>query len=482
MSIWNEKIKNEKILNENKEVETLIIGAGITGLTTAYYLREAKSLCIVEANKIGHGVTLNTTAKINYFQERNYTKIKNMTSDHIATSYLNSQRDAIVYLKDIIEQEHISCQLEKVKSYVFANKKSEVEPLIKEVEFLKNNNIKVKKEKLPCNTTSYLSFFVEDTYIFHPLKYLNGITDILKKNGVSIYENTPIVKIEKEGDYYKCYSDKYEIKAKNIVLACHYPFFLYPFFLPLKSYIEKSYVIISKTNIKDNYTCISSSNPTYSCRFYENNNQKYQISLGQSHNTSIKQDDEKHFKEVKKMFHLKEKDIIMRYTNVDIMSADLMPYIGSIRENMFLATGYNTWGMTNSVLAAKMISDTILNKTNLYSSLFHPKRKNMISYLKIPYHVASQVKSYLGPKLNKNKPWYPDNVYFFNEDGKSLATYIDKNGEKHTIYNKCPHLGCSLIFNKVEKTWDCPCHSSRFTMDGVCIKGPSLKDISYHKK
>ena len=480
MSIWNKNgIKREKEkLNKDIEIDILIIGAGITGMTTAYYLKE-KNICIADANRVGHGVTLNTTAKINYFQERIYTKIKNIRNEEIAKKYLKSQKYAIKNIKDIIEKENIDCDFKRVDSYVFSNKVSEVEPLKKEVEFLKDNNINVIEKKLPNKITQYSSYFVSDTYIFNPIKYLNGIYNILKEKNIPVYENSKIIKIKKKEDYYICYSKKNKIKAKKVILACHYPYFILPFLLPLRSHIEKSYIVISRVKKDLNFTCISSNNPTYSCRFYKDGENIYQISLAESHNTSIKQNDEYHFKRVKEIFNLKESDIVMTYSNVDIMTPDHMPYIGMLKDNIYIACGYNTWGMTNGVLAASIISDMILNKENEYAEIFNPNRINLANIIDLPNIIFSQTKSFLGPKLIKNKSWYKDNITFINKDGKNLAIYKDENGFKHIIHNKCPHFGCSLIFNEEEKTWDCPCHSSRFDIDGKCIKGPSNYDITY---
>ena len=145
MSIWNKNEIKRKIqkLNKNIETDILIIGAGITGMTNAYFLRD-KNICVVDANRIGHGVTLNTTAKINYFQERIYTKIKNSRDEKSAVKYLKSQLESIKKIKEIIESNNIDCDLKQIDSYVFANTLSEVEPLEKEVEFLKENKIDVK--------------------------------------------------------------------------------------------------------------------------------------------------------------------------------------------------------------------------------------------------------------------------------------------------------------------------------------------------
>lgn len=478
MSIWNkkEKIDNVKVLNKDIQTDILIIGAGITGMTTAYFLKD-KNITIVDANLIGHGVTLNTTAKINYFQERVYTKIKNMSGNDKAVKYLNSQIYAIKNIKEIIEKNNIECDFKQVPSFVFANCESEIEPLNKEIEFLKQNNIKVYEKKLNISIKNYKSYCVDDTYIFNPIKYLNGLKEILKD--INIYENTKITNIEKQESSYICYTDKYKIKAKKVVIATHYPYFLLPLLMPIKTEIEKSYIVVSKVKKDGEFTCISSSSPVYSCRFYNDGNDVYQISLAESHNTSIKQNDKEHFNNVKKIFKLKEKDIVMTYSNQDMITPDHMPYIGEIKNNMYIGCGYNTWGMTNSILASKIISDLILEKENEYIEIFNPNRFNLANLVKLPIIMLSQIKSFLGPKLNKNKSWYLNRISFIDKNGKSLAVYKDESGFKHIVYNKCPHLGCSLIFNEEEKTWDCPCHSSRFDIDGKCIKGPSNYDISY---
>lgn len=480
MSVWNinENKRKIEILENNIETDILIIGAGITGMTSAYFLKD-KNICIIDSNIIGHGVTLNTTAKINYFQERVYGKISKITNKNNAIKHLNSQLLAIEKLKKIIDKENIDCDFRKVSSYVFANTRKEAELLNKEVIFLKENGIKVYEKNVPNDIYSYKSYCVDDTYTFNPIKYINGIYEILKNENIPIYENSKIVKIEKDNDYYVCYGEKYKIRAKKVVVAVHYPFFIFPFLLPLKSYIEKSYIVVSKVKDYKNYTYISSNKPTYSCRFYEDGANIYQISLAESHNSSIKQNDMDHFKKVIESFKLKKEDIIMMYSNSDIMTVDHMPYIGRLKKNMYIGVGYNTWGMTNGVLAATIISDMILKKDNEYSKVFDPYRLNIANIVSLPLIILSQIKSFLGAKINKNKNWYSNKLSFINKDGKCLAIYKDEKGISHIVCNKCPHLGCGLIFNEKEKTWDCPCHSSRFDIDGKCIKGPSNYDISY---
>lgn len=481
MSIWNLKENRDTIkeLDKNIKVDTLIIGAGLTGLNTAYYLKDFGNVVVVEASVFGHGVTLNTTAKINYLQERIYTKIKSLRGEKLAKIYLNSQKSAIDKLINIIKKEKIECDLKKVPSYIFANTKKEISKLNDEVKFLKNNKIDIKKGELPDKITTYSSYYVEDTYVFNPYKYLKGLYNLVLKSGIMVYENTRVIDIRGDENNYEVLTSKgFSIKAKKIVFGCHYPYFKMPFFLPIKSTIEKSYIIVSKVEKDKGFTCISTGRPVYSCRFYDDGENIYQISLGESHNSAFDQNDEYHFNRIKEIFNLKEKNIILRYSNSDIMTVDYMPYIGKIKNNMYIGCGYNTWGMTNSVLAASLISDCIKGKENKLINYFSPKRLTLANLISLPSILFSQSKSFFGAKINKNKPWYCNEVRFYKENGINYAVYTDEQGVEHRIINKCPHLGCRLIFNKLEKTWDCPCHSSRFDIDGKCIKGPSNYDIS----
>ena len=479
MSIWtlNEEKRNIKKLDKDIVVDILIIGAGITGLTTAYYLKN-KNICVVDANLVGHGVTKNSTAKINYLQENIYSKIAISTSVYNAKKYLESQRYAINELKNIIEKNNIECDFKRVPSYVFSNTIKDIKLLNNEIKFLRKNNIDIEEKDLKINTNVFKSYSVKDTYIFNPIKYLYGLYHILLKENINIYENSKILKIKRKNNKYLCIGENYNILANKIVIAAHYPFFLFPFITPIRCSLEKSYIIVSKVDEDKNLTCITNTNPVYSLRYYKENNNIYQISLSNNKDLSKNLEDAKNFKMLQDKFNIKNRDIILRYTNSDIMTPDYMPYIGKLKNNMYIGIGYNTWGMTNGVLASKIISDNILGNDNKFSEVFNPNRMNSEILIKIPYYIFKNIESFIKSKFSSNT----NNVIFYKENGKNLACYIDKKNKEHIVVNKCPHLGCGLKFNKVELTWDCPCHSSRFNIDGKCIKGPSNYDISYKNR
>ena len=482
-SIWLDGIRKQKFrkLEKDIDVDVLIVGGGITGVSSAYHLSTGDlSVCLVEKNKLLEGVTSRTTGKLTYLQENIYSKLVNFHGKEKSKLYLDSQKDAIKLVNGIIDSNKIDCNLEKVKSYVFDYK--DIESVEDEINLLNEFGVDLKlSDVLPSGENINSSYFVEDTYVFHPLKYLSKLVDVCVDRNVKFYENTKIISVDEEDDYYICKTDNNIIKAKYVVIAVHYPYFLFPFLMPFKSYLEKSYIEAFKVKKNYNFSAINISKPIISTRFYEDEDDIYQIFLTNSHNYCFKNDEEMNFEE---LFKVDERDADYTWSNKDIMTNDLLPYIGRLNEsNILIGTGYNTWGMTNGSLAGKIISDIILDRKNRYIELFDPHRKlNLGSFLNFPVALFSSAYSFVKTKVSKNKEWYSDRVSFEKRNGKNVGIYVDDEGVEHIVYNLCPHMKCSLIFNEIEKTWDCPCHGSRFDIDGKSIEGPSNYDITYSEE
>ena len=482
-SIWLDGYDENDYVSLDKDItcDVLIIGGGITGLSTLYHLRKSKlNVVLVEANLVGSGVSGYTTGKINFLQELVYSDILKQSNYEKAKLYYDSQKYAIKNIVDIINKEKILCDLEKTDSFVFANEKKEIEKIKKEKELLISFGEKVEEyNKDLLYVQNKYAIKVNDTYVFHPLKYLLALKKIIRKFNKPIYEKTKVNNIIKNGEYYNSQTDKYVIKAKKIVLACHYPFFLFPYFLPIKTNIEKSYITASLAK-NDYKTYITSNKPTTSIRYQKD----YLIYLSNSYIISNKIDDNKNYEEVIKKVNNLNLKIKYIWKNDDLITLDKIPYIGYVKKNdktLLIGTGYNTWGMTNGSLAGIILSDLILGSTNKYASLTDPLRvihiKNILPKI---MNIFYNSKGFLKSKIKKNKNWY-QNVEIKNINGKSVAIYKEE-GREYKVYNTCPHMGCSLIFNETDKTWDCPCHASRFSLSGKVIKGPSTKDITYNEK
>lgn len=467
-SLWLDDI-NEVItdsLRENLEVDILIIGGGMTGIMTAYNLIDTNfKICLVEKNIVGHGITSRTTGKLTFLQDDIYCFLNKNYYFEIAKKYLKSQKEAISIVKNIVEKNNINCDFEKIDSYILSKDKKKLD---KEKSLLEKMGVKVANSFL----FNYDAIKVQDTAIFHPLKYLNSIKEILIKNNIKLYENSTVTNIKKEKDYYICDINNHKVKAKKVVIACHYPFFLIPFLLPLKTSIEKSYLSASKAN-KKNISAITIENPIKSFRSYND----YLIYLSNSHNTSFNSNYESHFKNLEIECNKMNLNPEYIWSNHDIMTYDRLPFIGEIKENLWIGTGYNTWGMTNSNLAGKIISDSIKENYNEYYDIFDPNRKSLLlKAINYPCNIFYSGKSLIQNKIKKDKSWY-SNLKFEKRNGKSIAIYKDEKNKEHIVYTTCPHLGCTLLFNETEKTWDCPCHGSRFDIDGKSLCGPSKNDI-----
>ena len=485
-SIWEDTIKRNSYPQLKKDISTdvLIIGLGITGLSIAYQLRDSKlNITAVDSHQIGSGTTSRTTGKLTYLQDDIYTTLSKNINKQTANKYLESQLDAIKIVKKIIKENNINCDLEKVPSYIWTNDKEQINTIIKEKEFLENNKIKVNTHnKIPLIGNKY-GISVSNTYYFNPLKYLNTLSTIIKRY-TKIYENTTIVNITKEKDKYICLTkNNCKIIAKKVVLACHYPFFTIPYLMPIKAYIERSYLSATKVKENNKLSMISISKPITSIRYYHNKDKSnnYLLILKKSHNLSLDNNDNKNFNYLTKYIEENYGQPEYLWSNHDLITSDKLPYIGRLQKNnnnLLIATGYNTWGMTNGIVAGKIIADIIQNKPNEYEELFNPLRKlNKAKILNTPINIISSIVSYTVSLINKNKSWYNKQIVIKNTNGQSIGIYIDEKGNKHSVRNTCPHLGCKLVFNNKERSWDCPCHGSRFDIDGNVIEGPSCYDI-----
>lgn len=478
-SLWKKIKKNNEYHDFKKDVDVLIIGAGLSGINTAYFLKDSNlKVCLIDDGEIGNGASAYTTGKLTYLQSDILTKIQNIYDYETAKKYLDSQIYAINLICNIINENNIDCDLTKNDSYVFTTCDSNKYIIDKIYNFLKKSDIKSElKNKLPIDIPCKYSLKVSDTYVFNPVKYMYSLCEIIKEK-INICENVRALNIQKDNDKYTINTTKGSIKAKYVVVTTQYPFFVCPGLIPFKTHVEKSHVVSSKIDKIENFNAINVDDEVYSIRYYKDGD-SYIIFSSESYKMSNHINYEERQNELdnkfKKLFNL---DVNYKWSTHDLISNDYLPIIGEVEDSLFISTAFNKWGMTNSVLSGKILSDLILKKDNDFSKLFMPNRKitleRSINFIKDTLNIT---KIFVATKINKNKSFYTDRVKFININGKNYGVYIDKNNKKHVIRNLCPHMKCSLLFNFMDKTWDCPCHGSKFDIDGNVIKGPSVYDI-----
>ena len=471
-SIWLD-VKNKALKRVTKDLEcdTLVVGGGITGMSTLYQLRKnnVKAL-LIERNKCGEGVTARSTAKITYLQEKEYMNICRFGKVDLAKGYLESQIAAVKELKRIIDKENISCDLKKSESLLFTNDEENKVKLLEEYNFLKESG--VDAEFVENRENFKYAIKVSDTYMFHPVKYVIGLKNILQEY---VCENSKLEKISREDGVYKCYVNDHVIKCRHVVIATHYPYFILPLLFPFKNHVETSYVGAVKVREFKNINAINIDDETISYRYHQDDKNNYLIYLTNSMASPNIKSIKGNFENLKKKYNF---DYV--WSNKDIITNDYLPLIGKLDEDddgVLLACGYNTWGMTNATLSSMILHDIILKRQNKYIELFRPDRllswNKVVRFFPDAYgSVKAILKSNKG-NVNNSK------VIYTKLDGKNVAIYKDENNKKHIVLNRCPHMKCGLVFNEVEKTWDCLCHGSRYDIDGKCIEGPSNHDITF---
>ncbi len=473
-SLWLKGVKTKAGKKITKDIETdiLIIGGGITGLSTAYFLKD-KKVTLIDKGKIGLGSTSFSTGKLTYLQD-SLLKGSKQKED----LYINAQKEAMELIKNIIIENGIQCNYESNSSYLYATNEKEKRKILKIEEILKRCGIAYKVKDNDNLYNSIYSIKVDDTAVINPAKYILALKDLLE-NKIDIYENSFAHDFEyKDEHFFVKVNEDFTIKTKTLVVATHYPFLISLGLIPFKTHIEKSYIVATPIDKNKKFNAISEGGD-YSIRYYSDP-EDYFVFCSCSNKISKSMDNEKIVKsiawELKSRYNKKVKYV---WSNCDIMSPDLIPLAGALDKNIYIATGYSTWGLTNGTISAKIISDKILNIDNKYTELYNPNR--MSNFVNILNNNFQNGKSFIISKILKNYSFYKGIVEVYTENGKRYGKYTDEEGRAHIVYNTCPHMKCNLIFNTISKTWDCPCHASRFDIDGNIIRGPANYSIKVDK-
>ncbi len=538
-SYWIDSVKNKNDypkLNKDLNVDVCIVGGGLVGVSTAYNLKDKNLKTIVlEKDKIGLSTSGHSTAKVTSQHGLIYKYLTDSKGKDFAQKYYKANEEAIKNINDVIKNENIDCDFEYQQAYVFTQKIQEVEKIKDEVkainefggeaEFIdgskfeiknindvktvdnhneklditvnnsssitSNNNTSVIKENvkniIPIKPIAGIKF--EKQAQINPYKYLISLAKICEDSGVNIYENTKVIDVEEDNGTYKIITEGgYTINAKYIVIATKYPIINIPGFYFMKMYQSTSYVIAVETDKKlFNGMYISVEKPTVSLRMAKYNDKYLLIIAGFDNRTGETKDLSNSYKYLEEIARniCPTGKIKYRWNTEDCITLDKIPYIGKFSglwENVYVATGFNKWGITTSNIASDIVADNILGKENEYEEIFKSTRLEPIKNIK---EVTNMVKESIdGLVIKKIK--IPDEE--INQIQVGEGKIVEINGEKIGVYKEsdnkiysinpvCKHLGCELSWNNLDKTWDCPCHGSRYDYKGNLLYGPSVKNL-----
>ena len=474
-SVWSEscKFRKREALNKDIKTDVLVIGAGIAGILTAYMLKQkGREVVVIDAAEIASGNTKNTTAKITSQHDLIYSKLIAEFEEEKARQYAKANELAIKKYKEIIEDKRIECDFEEKPAYVYSL--NEVDVLKEEVEAAKNLGIDaefVQEANLPFKIKGAVKFNHQAQ--FNPLKFLRGIS-----NELVIYENTRALEIKEN----LVVTSGGNITANNIVVATHYPIMNAPGYYFMKMHQERSYVLALENTSEIDGMYIDLNKEGYSFRTYNN----LLLLGGISHRTGENEEGGSYDKlrKVAKNLYPKAKEKYY-WSAQDCMTIDGIPYIGrysSETPNIYVATGFNKWGMTSSMVSAMIISDMILEKENNFSEIFSPRRFDLsLSINNIANDLIETAKNFIAQKVSipSSEIEHIKNGHggIIEYNGEKVGVYKNKEGKEFFVSTKCTHLGCQLSWNADELTWDCPCHGSRFDYKGRLIGSPATKDL-----
>ncbi len=428
-STWQKTAELPTFPTLEKDIKTdvLIVGGGLAGILTAYKLKEKGVNCIVvEKDRICQKVTGNTTAKITSQHGFCYSKILKSNGFENAKVYLHANQKALYEYQKLCEK--IDCDFEKKDNFVYSME--DMNLIDEELKALWKIGFDAEfQDKLPLPIKPVGAIKFKNQGQFNPLKFVKEIVKNLK-----IYESTFVKKI----DGNSAITEKSKITFKKAVIATHFPIINNHGLFFMKMYQHRSYVIALENapDVKGMY--VDENKKGLSFRNYQN----LLLLGGGSHKTGKDGGNWQELRDFARINYPNSKEVA-HWATQDCMTLDNIPYIGPYfkgADNLFVATGFNKWGMTGAMVSAMILGDLITEQENPYAKTFDPSR------------------CILKPQL------------FVNgfESAKNLLTLTPK---------RCPHLGCALKWNKAEHTWDCPCHGSRFTKNGKLLENPANGDL-----
>ena len=480
-------------LKEDARAEVCIVGAGIAGMTTAYLLaRAGKSVVVLEDGPIGGGMTGRTTAHLVTALDDRYFELERLHGETGSRLAAESHAAAIDLVESIVKEEKIDCELERLDGYLFVPPGESKQILERELEAAHRaglTNIEmVERAPIESFDTGKALRFPRQAQ-FHPLKYLAGLARAIEREGGRICNQTHATRIE-GGEPARIETlTGHVVNADAVVVATNTPVNdLFAIHTKQAAYL--TYVIGARVP-KESVTRAlfwDTPDPYHYVRIESAGGHDVLILGGEDHKSGQKDDANVRFAALERWsrtrFPMIEK-IEYRWSGEVMEPIDGLAFIGRNpldHDNVFIATGDSGNGMTHGTIAGMLISDLITGKENPWAKLYEPSRKTLGAaneYLKETINVAEQLVDLVTPgEVDSDAEIAPGSGKIIRRGLKKIAAYKDESGKVHELSAVCRHLGCIVDWNTLEKTWDCPCHGSRYDALGHVIMGPANSDLA----
>lgn len=492
-SLWVETFRPDdapNVLAGDLTADVVVIGGGITGLVTAALLAdEGTQVVVVEAGRLASGATGYTTAKVTALHGMKYAPLEQSNGGETARAYAEANMGGLSTIDDLILRYELECEWEPASAFTYTTKTSSVDEIAEEAAAAQRAGlgaVTTTETELPFEVAAAVR--LDEQAQFHPRKFCLGLAAALEDRGVQIFEDSRVLDVD-DGRPCKLECASGTVEAQWVVLATHLPFLDRGLFFA-KAFPERSYALAWKRatdgeseRIRGMY--ISSDQPTRSLRSAEDG---HLIVGGEGHKVGTEPDTPARYAALESW--AKENfgpgEVAHRWSAQDPRSVDGMPYVGRQlpRSQVVVATAFGKWGMTNGAASARILSDLIAGRDNPWAEAFEATRLGSAitssSFYKENYDAVGR--HLIGDRLKTLRPPSADTLApgeggICEWKGDKVAAYRDADGTVHAVSPVCTHVGCLVSFNPAETTWDCPCHGSRYTVDGEVIEGPALRNL-----
>ncbi|HSI38616.1 MAG TPA: FAD-dependent oxidoreductase [Methylotenera sp.] len=486
-------------LKKNLETDVVVIGGGLAGLSVAYCLSQSgKKVVLVEDGFIGSGETGRTTAHLVTALDDRYSHFEKTVGIGKTKLIAESHIMAINFVEQTIKKEHIECGFERVNGYLFRHPSDKKDALQQELMAALKAGVEVKEvDEAPGLLRAEKALCFLNQAQFQPLKYLHGLCKAIEKNGGKIFTGTHALQINHKGI---TTTEGFTVNAKHVVVATNSPVNNLVAMFD-KQFAYRTYVIgalVKKDSLPQALwwdTGDFKTNPKVPPYHYVRlhpYNQQYDllISGGEDHPTAdtskTQVPEEKRYKLIENWTrkHFTIEEVVYRWSGQVLEPVDGIALIGRNphdHENVYIVTGDSGNGMTHCPFAGLLISDLINGTENKWEQLYSPLRfamKKSTPVTKLPTnHLVNVLKEWFYTNTMKLSSIQNGEAEIVKLNGKKCGAYRDESGKLYLVLAECPHLKCTVLWNNDEKSWDCPCHGSRFTFEGKVINGPANLDL-----
>jgi glycine/D-amino acid oxidase-like deaminating enzyme/nitrite reductase/ring-hydroxylating ferredoxin subunit len=482
--IWVTKGREAKFpqLNQKLHVDTVIIGAGITGITTALELvKRGQQVVILEALSVGEGTTGHSTGNLYVPIQPLYSNLSIKKNNKALIA--QARAATINYIEENVQTYNLECHFTRRPLYLYAN--NNLDRLENEFQELKNAGLPIQyiaEMDLPVPFAK--AVLLENQARFNPYLYVLGLAEYLVRNGCSIFEKAPVTSFEEIPHGYRVYTPEGVVEAKQLVMATHMPKGIDLTQMteaPYRSYVVAA-TLIHEDYPKGQYWDLDNPHFITSTHALDGKKLNSLMIAGNHHKTG--QGMKNYYLDIIRYLeqHYDVQSIERKWSAQHYQTADSMPYIGRNAKNYYIATGFFADGLTYGSLAGRLLSEIIFNQKNALSDLLTPTRHKFSAAPRIVKEnvnvLCQYMKDFPGASTVKNvDELQVDTGGILESKGEKFGVYKDGQGKLHIVSAVCTHMKCIVNWNKEEKTWDCPCHGSRFGVDGEVIEGPALQNL-----